>query len=124
MRARSWRISRTPALSGRRWRPKRRWPHPLESHSEEGSLVSTPGVSDRAPLHSRAPRTQGDITFPKMTILQPLFLVFCVLSTAFYAARFWGVFAAGELFHRLGFDWSLFYAQPMAVRAGAGARMY
>ena len=86
--------------------------------------MSTPGVSDRAPLHSRAPRTQGDITFPKVTILQPLFLVFCVLSTAFYAARFWGVFAAGELFHRLGFDWSLFYAQAMAVRAGAGARMY
>jgi len=86
--------------------------------------VSTPGVSDRAPLHSRAPRTQGDITFRKVTILQALFLVFCVLSTAFYAARFWGVFAAGELFHRLGFDWSLFYAQAMAVRAGAGARMY
>jgi hypothetical protein len=69
-------------------------------------------------------RVQGDITFPKVTVLRPLFLAFSLLSTAFYAARFWGVFAAGELFHRLGFDWSLFYAQAMAVRAGAGASMY
>ena len=61
---------------------------------------------------------------PKVTILRAVFVAFCLLSTAFYAARFWGVFAAGELFHRLGFDWSLFYAQAIAVRAGAGANMY
>jgi hypothetical protein len=47
-----------------------------------------------------------------------------LLSVAFYTVRFWSVYAAGELFHRLGFDWSLFYAQAMAVRAGAGANMY
>src|SRR6266851_157269 len=67
---------------------------------------------------------QDDITLPKVPILRSLFLAFSLLSIAFYAARFWGVFAAGELFHRLGFDWSLFYAQAMAVRAGAGAGMY
>jgi hypothetical protein len=59
-----------------------------------------------------------------VTFLRPLFLAFSLISVAFYAARFWSVFAAGELFHRLGFDWSLFYAQAMAVRAGAGASMY
>ena len=59
-----------------------------------------------------------------MKILRGLFLAFSAISVAFYALRFWGVFAAGELFHRLGFDWSLFYAQAMAVRAGAGANMY
>ncbi|MBV9581897.1 MAG: DUF2029 domain-containing protein [Chloroflexi bacterium] len=31
---------------------------------------------------------------------------------------------AGELFHRLGFDWTLFYAQAMALRAGAGPGIY
>ena len=53
-----------------------------------------------------------------------VFVAFTVGSVAFYVARFWTVFAAGELFHRLGFDWSLFYAQAMALRAGAGAGMY
>ncbi|MCA1645617.1 MAG: DUF2029 domain-containing protein, partial [Chloroflexi bacterium] len=53
-----------------------------------------------------------------------LFVTFSLISTAFYAARFWQVFAAGELFHRLGFDWSLSFAQALAVRAGAGAGMY
>src|SRR5260221_8789040 len=67
---------------------------------------------------------QDDITLPKVPLLRALFVAFCLLSTAFYAARFWGVFAAGELFHRLGFDRSLFYAQAMAVRAGAGANIY
>jgi hypothetical protein len=32
--------------------------------------------------------------------------------------------AAGELFHRLGFDWTMFYAQAIALRSGNGARMY
>jgi hypothetical protein len=53
-----------------------------------------------------------------------LFVTFSVVSVAFFVARFWTVLAAGELFHRLGFDWSLFYAQAMALRAGAGAAMY
>ena len=57
-------------------------------------------------------------------IARPLFLAFAVTSVAFYVARFWTVLAAGELFHRLGFDWSLFYAQAMALRAGAGAGIY
>ncbi|MBV9328641.1 MAG: DUF2029 domain-containing protein [Chloroflexi bacterium] len=52
------------------------------------------------------------------------FFVFCLLSVAFYVARFWSVLAAGELFHRLGFDWTLFYAQAMALRAGAGSGIY
>jgi hypothetical protein len=53
-----------------------------------------------------------------------LFLAFTLISVAYYAARFWSVYAAGELFHRLGFDWSLFYAQSMALRNGAGPGIY
>jgi hypothetical protein len=53
-----------------------------------------------------------------------LFLAFTLCSVAFYAVRFWSVYAAGELFHRLGFDWSLFYAQAMALRSGAGPGIY
>ena len=52
------------------------------------------------------------------------FFVFCLASVAFFVARFWTVLAAGELFHRLGFDWTLFYAQAMALRAGAGPGIY
>jgi hypothetical protein len=57
-------------------------------------------------------------------VLRYAFLAFCALSVAFFVARFWTVFAAGELFHRLGFDWTLFYAQSMALRAGAGPGIY
>jgi hypothetical protein len=53
-----------------------------------------------------------------------LFLTFTAVSVAFFAVRFWTVLAAGELFHRLGFDWTLFYAQSMALRAGAGPGIY
>ena len=53
-----------------------------------------------------------------------VFLAFALVSTAFFTARFWTVIAAGELFHRLGFDWSLFYAQAIALRAGEGPNMY
>ncbi len=56
--------------------------------------------------------------------LRYAFLAFCALSVAFFVARFWTVLAAGELFHRLGFDWTLFYAQSMALRAGAGPGIY
>ena len=52
------------------------------------------------------------------------FLLFALASVAFFIARFWTVLAAGELFHRLGFDWTLFYAQAMALRGGAGSGIY
>jgi hypothetical protein len=57
-------------------------------------------------------------------VLRTAFVVFCLASVAFFIARFWTVLAAGELFHRLGFDWTLFYAQAMALRAGAGPGIY
>jgi hypothetical protein len=53
-----------------------------------------------------------------------VFTAFCLASVAFFVARFWTVVVAGELFHRLGFDWTLFYAQAMALRAGAGPGIY
>jgi hypothetical protein len=56
--------------------------------------------------------------------LRSVFIAFAVASVAFFVARFWTVIAAGELFHRLGFDWTLFYAQAMALRAGAGPGIY
>jgi hypothetical protein len=79
--------------------------------------VNSRGVADPS-------QAQDDITSLRVTIARALFIGFSLISVAFYVVRFWGVFAAGELFHRLGFDWSLFYAQAMAVRAGAGANMY
>jgi Glycosyltransferase family 87 len=57
-------------------------------------------------------------------VLRTGFIAFAVASVAFDVARFWTVLAAGELFHRLGFDWTLFYAQAMALRSGAGAAIY
>src|SRR5436305_7145838 len=56
--------------------------------------------------------------------LRTAFVGFAAVSVAFFVARFWTVLAAGELFHRLGFDWTLFYAQALALRAGAGASIY
>src|SRR5207237_10815633 len=52
------------------------------------------------------------------------FVALCAGCVAFYIALFARVIAAGELFHRLGFDWSLYYAQALAVRAGGGSSMY
>ena len=63
-------------------------------------------------------------SLPTDALARRVFVAFAVLSTLFFVARFWTVYAAGELFHRLGFDWSLFYAQTMALRAGAGPRIY
>jgi Glycosyltransferase family 87 len=57
-------------------------------------------------------------------VLRIAFISFALASVAFYVARFWTVLAAGEIFHRLGFDWTLFYAQAMALRSGAGAAIY
>jgi hypothetical protein len=56
--------------------------------------------------------------------LQPGMLVIAAVGTAFYVVRFWTVYAAGELFHRLGFDWTMFWAQAMVVRAGDAPDMY
>jgi Glycosyltransferase family 87 len=61
---------------------------------------------------------------PVTTVLHNLSIGFCVVSVAFYFARLWTIYAAGELFHRLGFDWSLFYAQAITLRLGAAAQMY
>ena len=56
--------------------------------------------------------------------LRALFFGFSVVATLFYIVRLATIFAAGELFHRLGVDWSLFYAQAMVVRSGDTPRMY
>jgi hypothetical protein len=65
---------------------------------------------------------------PLLAWLEPatraLFVAFALTSVVFFVARFWTVYVAGELFHRLGFDWTLFYAQAMALRAGAGPGIY
>jgi hypothetical protein len=53
-----------------------------------------------------------------------VFLALALGSVVFFVARFWTVYAAGQLFHRLGFDWTLFYAQAEALRAGVGAGIY
>src|ERR1700738_3428575 len=53
-----------------------------------------------------------------------LFLACTLVSVAFFVDRYWTVIAAGELFHRLGFDWSHLYAQALALRSGAGPRIY
>src|SRR3954467_5827950 len=46
------------------------------------------------------------------------------MSVAFYVVRIATIYGAGELFHRLGVDWTLFYAQAMVVRSGNAANMY
>jgi hypothetical protein len=56
--------------------------------------------------------------------LQPVLLGVAALGTAFYLARFWTVYTAGELFHRLGWDWTMFWAQAMLLRAGQADQMY
>jgi hypothetical protein len=55
---------------------------------------------------------------------QPVLLTVAAIGTAFYVARFWTVYAAGELFHRLGWDWTMFWAQAMLLRAGQADQMY
>jgi hypothetical protein len=52
------------------------------------------------------------------------FISLAALSVAFYASLFASIVSAGEVFHRLGFDWTMFYAQAMALRAGSGPAMY
>jgi Glycosyltransferase family 87 len=59
-----------------------------------------------------------------ITAVRAVFFGFAAVSVAFYIVRFWTVYAAGELFHRLGYDWSLFYAQAMVLRSRGGPQMY
>jgi hypothetical protein len=56
--------------------------------------------------------------------LQPVVLGIATVGTLFYAVRFWTVYSAGELFHRLGWDWTMFWAQAMLLRAGRADEMY
>jgi hypothetical protein len=56
--------------------------------------------------------------------IRTLFVGATAVGVVFYVVRFWTIYAAGELFHRLGFDWTLFFAQAAVVRSGAGPRMY
>jgi hypothetical protein len=51
-------------------------------------------------------------------------LAVAAIGTLFYVVRFWTVYAAGELFHRLGWDWTMFWAQAMLMRAGKADEMY
>ncbi len=46
------------------------------------------------------------------------------LATGFYLAFFARMITAGEVFHRLGFDWTMFWAQAMVLRARGGAALY
>src|SRR5579864_7653002 len=86
-------------------------------------MASTHPLSSRAgrielgkALHSRSDRLAIGT--------RSVFLAATAVGTLFYVIRFWTVFAAGELFHRLGFDWTMFYAQAMVIRAGTSAQMY
>lgn len=56
--------------------------------------------------------------------LEIALLAFASLATIFYVIRFWTVYVAGEIFHRLGFDWTMFYAQAMVVRTGDPSGLY
>jgi glucose/arabinose dehydrogenase len=46
------------------------------------------------------------------------------VGAGFYLAFFGRMIAAGEVFHRLGFDWTMFWAQAMVLRAGGGQSIY
>src|SRR5690348_8861370 len=97
---------------GAKWHPPRGRAHEpwgeRVSHQSRGTAYVLDGTS--------ASRLEG--------VLRTAFIAFALASVVFYVARFWTVLAAGELFHRLGFDWTLFYAQAMALRSGAGTGMY
>src|SRR6266851_273776 len=47
-----------------------------------------------------------------------------VLVVVFYAERIWMVYRDTGLFRRIGFDWGLFYAQPLALASGDVPAMY
>ena len=100
--------------------------HPGLATADEAMVTEESGRSSAPPAGPQpGPRRSAQPWLSlRMRVGRDLFVTFTVGSVAFYVARFWTVFAAGELFHRLGFDWSLFYAQAMALRAGAGAGMY
>src|ERR1051326_7653331 len=56
--------------------------------------------------------------------VRALFVGATAVGAAFYVVRFWTIYTAGELFHRMGFDWTMFFAQAALVRSGAGPDMY
>jgi len=88
---------------------------------DEGDLPPlVHGTIEGAP--TLAPR--GSQAVDRVVVARTIFVALALASVLFFVARFWTVYAAGELFHRLGFDWSLFYAQAQALRSGAGAAMY
>jgi hypothetical protein len=53
-----------------------------------------------------------------------VFVCLTAIGVLFYIVRIWTIYAAGELFHRIGFDWTMFYAQAMVLRQGDGSDMY
>src|SRR5438445_2249950 len=53
-----------------------------------------------------------------------LFVALATICVLFYLTLFWRIVAEGEMFHRLGFDWTMFHAQAMALREHGGQRMY
>jgi len=46
------------------------------------------------------------------------------VGAGFYVIFFARIVAAGEVFHRLGFDWTMFWAQAMVLRNGGREAMY
>jgi hypothetical protein len=56
--------------------------------------------------------------------VQPTVIGLATIGTVFYVIRFWTVYSAGELFHRLGWDWTMFWAQAMVLRSGQADDMY
>src|SRR5436190_12251946 len=131
-----------------KWTPMWRQ-HPLERQREPGATAGRIALQRAVPASAAAgrdgpaqfddPRGGGRVTqqtqrhgytmeagFPARLdqAAHTAFVLFAVASVLFYIARFWSVLTAGELFHRLGFDWTLFYAQAMALRAGAGPGIY
>ena len=55
---------------------------------------------------------------------QPFVLAVAAVGTLFFVVRFWTVYASNELFHRLGWDWTMFWAQAMLLREGRADEMY
>ena len=53
-----------------------------------------------------------------------LFVALATICVLFYLTLFWRIVAEGEMFHRLGFDWTMFHAQAMTLRERGGQRMY
>jgi hypothetical protein len=82
-------------------------------------------AAGRGSSHSSSQRLGR--TIPRAALsgaLQPTVLALAAIGTVFYVVRFWTVYSAGELFHRLGWDWTMFWAQAMLLRSGQASDMY